>query len=133
MSTVALDTDVVSKLIKRQLPGPLLARLADRVPCVTFVTVAELTEWAILRSWGQRRHAELDRWLAGVPVVEYDEDVARRWGSLSAAARRRGRPRPINDMWNAACCLSAGVPLATLNVKDYLDFRDEHGLQLLTS
>lgn len=90
MSTVALDTDVVSKLIKRQLPSPLLARLADCVPCVTFVTVAELTEWAILRSWGQRRHAELDRWLAGVPVVEYDEDVARRWGSLSAAARRRG-------------------------------------------
>lgn len=40
MSYVALDTDVVSKLIKRQLPGTLLARLADRIPCVTFVTIS---------------------------------------------------------------------------------------------
>ncbi len=133
MSYVALDTDVVSKLIKRQLPATLLARLADRSPCVTFVTIAELTEWAIIRSWRQRSHAELDSWLAGVPTLEYDDEVARTWGSPSAAARQRGRPRPINDMWNAACCLSAAVPLATLNPKDYLDFRHEHGLQLLTS
>jgi predicted nucleic acid-binding protein len=66
MSYVALDTDVVSKLIKRQLPATLLARLADRIPCVTFVTIAELTEWAIVQSWRQRSHAELDRWLTGV-------------------------------------------------------------------
>ena len=28
---------------------------------------------------------------------------------------------------DAACCLSAAVPLVTLNQKDYLDFRHEHG------
>lgn len=132
MSYVALDTDVVSKLIKRQLPAPLLARLAERIPCVTFVTIAELTEWSIIRSWGPRRFAELESWLSGVPTLEYDDEVARTWAALSAAGRQRGRPRPINDMWNAACCLSAAVPLATLNAKHYLDFEQEHGLQLLT-
>lgn len=81
MGYVALDTDVVSMLIKRQLPATLLARLAGSIPCVSFVTIAELTEWAIFRSWGQRRHAELDRWLAGVPTLEYDDDVARMWGA----------------------------------------------------
>ena len=34
------------------------------------------------------------------------------WGRLSAAAVQRGRPRPINDMWIAACCLTYPFQLA---------------------
>ncbi|MGH3937616.1 MAG: type II toxin-antitoxin system VapC family toxin [Pseudonocardiaceae bacterium] len=132
MDYIALDTDVASNLIKRQVPPTLLAKLARYAPCVTFVTLGELTEWAIVRAWGSRNIAVLDRWLATVPVIGYDEDVARRWGHLSAQTRRAGRPRPVNDMWNAACCLAENLPLATLNVKDYQDFA-EHGLELVTS
>ncbi len=132
MDYVALDTDVASNLIKHQVPPVLLAKLAGYAPCVTFVTLAELTEWAIVRAWGRRTVAVLDRWLATVPVIGYDEEVARRWGRLSAQARRAGRPRPVNDMWNAACCLAENLPLATLNVKDYLDFT-EHGLKIISS
>lgn len=82
------------------------------------MTVGELTEWAIVRGWGNRNAAVLDHWLAAVPVIGYDEDVARRWGHLSAQTRRAGRPRPVNDMWNAACCLAENLPLATLNVPE---------------
>ncbi|HEY9474482.1 MAG TPA: hypothetical protein VIS06_11620 [Mycobacteriales bacterium] len=57
--------------------------------------------------------------------------IARRWGLLSAAAVRRGRPRPDNDTWIAACCLVEGLPLATQNVKDFKDFADHEGLVLL--
>jgi predicted nucleic acid-binding protein len=60
-----------------------------------------------------------------------DDDISRTWGRLSAETRRAGRPRPINDMWNAACCIAQGLPLATLNTKDYLDFADQ-GLRLLS-
>ena len=59
-----------------------------------------------------------------------DEAVAATWGRLSAAAIRRGRPRPVNDMWIAACCLTHGIPLATLNLKDYGDFNQHHGLRI---
>lgn len=52
-------------------------------------------------------------------------------GGLSAAAVRRGRPRPVNDMWVAACCLAYEVPLATLNLKDYEDFKAYHDLRIL--
>jgi hypothetical protein len=34
-------------------------------------------------------------------------------------------------MWVAACCLSHNLPLATLNLKDYEDFRQYHGLPIL--
>ncbi|WP_416973952.1 hypothetical protein [Streptomyces sp. 4F14] len=53
------------------------------------------------------------------------------WGRLSAPGIQRGRPRPINDMWIAACCLTYDLPLATLNLKDYEDFRTHHGLRIL--
>jgi predicted nucleic acid-binding protein len=35
-------------------------------------------------------------------------------------------------MWIAACCLTHDLPPATLNVKDYLDFVEYHGLRLIT-
>ena len=44
-----------------------------------------------------------------------------RWGELQAHAERRGRPRPVNDTWIATSCLVRGLPLATLNVKDFSD------------
>jgi predicted nucleic acid-binding protein len=63
------------------------------------------------------------------PVI-LDTDVAS-LSHLSAAATLRGRPRPVNDMWVAACCLTYDLPLATLNLKDYEDFRTHHGLRIL--
>ena len=81
---------------------------------------------------GRNSRDELSRWLSGIPVLPGDEDVATTWGQLSAAAVERGRPRPVNDTWVAACCLTHGLPLATLNVKDYLDFRGHHGLTLFS-
>jgi predicted nucleic acid-binding protein len=84
-----------------------------------------------VRNWGQRRRDELTAWLAGVAVLPGDEAVAATWGRLSVAAVKRGRPRPVNDMWVAACCLTHDVPLATLNLKDYEDFRQHHELRIL--
>jgi predicted nucleic acid-binding protein len=34
-------------------------------------------------------------------------------------------------MWIAACCLSHDLPLATLNLKDYEDFRQHHDLRII--
>jgi predicted nucleic acid-binding protein len=132
VSYVVLDTDVVSRIHKRTLPPSLTRHLLGYTPCLTFVTVAELEKWAVLHDWGPSRQAAMGRWVQGMPRLGYDDDVSRMWGRLSAQAVRRGRPRPANDMWNAACCLVEGLPLATLNVKDYLDFAEHHGLVLLT-
>jgi predicted nucleic acid-binding protein len=38
----------------------------------------------------------------------------------------------MNDTWIAACCLVRELPLVTFNTKDYLDFSDHEGLELLT-
>jgi toxin FitB len=127
---VVLDTGVSSRSIKRQLAGPLAARLTGSAWCVT---VGELWQWAEARSWGPRTREHLARWLSRVVVIDSDEDVSRTWGRISADAGRRGRPRPVNDSWIAACCLARGLPLATLNVKDFADYADQEGLVLLTN
>jgi predicted nucleic acid-binding protein len=95
------------------------------------VTFGELAKWAEIRNWGQHRREELTSWLSHIAVLPGDEAVAATWGRLSAAAVQRGRPRPVNDMWVAACCLTHGIPLATLNLKDYEDFDQYHGLRIL--
>jgi toxin FitB len=64
-------------------------------------------------------------------LLPYDEAVSVTWGHLQARAQRRGRPRPVNDAWIAACCLVDDLPLATFNAKDFADFAQHEGLRLL--
>ncbi len=39
--------------------------------------------------------------------------------------------RPANDSWIAACFLARELPLATVIIKDFVDFEQHEGLQLL--
>ena len=50
---------------------------------------------------------------------------------MTARAQRHGRPRPLNDSWIAACCIEGGLPLLTLNHRDFVDFAELDGLVLL--
>jgi predicted nucleic acid-binding protein len=131
VSFVVVDTDVASAILRERVPPKLAARLAGKAFCVTFVTVGELVKWTELRSWGPRKLAQLDKWLDHTVVLGYDDAVATTWGRLQARSQRRGRPRPTNDTWIAACCLVDGLPLATLNTKDFVDFAEHDGLVLL--
>jgi predicted nucleic acid-binding protein len=75
----------------------------------------------------RRRHA---RFLSQLLVLPYDQRVAAQWGELQAGGQLRGRPRPVNDSWIAACCLVRDLPLATFNAKDFEDFAEHDGLTL---
>jgi predicted nucleic acid-binding protein len=106
---IVLDTDVASLSYKGRLPAWLASRLVGQEICVTFVTIGELARWAEKRHWGTRARTELVDWLGRRVVLPYDERVAWKWGQLSVLAEQRGRPRPINDTWIAACCLVADL------------------------
>ncbi|KXK59705.1 twitching motility protein PilT [Micromonospora rosaria] len=122
MSLVVLDTDVASAILRGRLDERLRARLAGKTLCITFVTLGELTKWTVLRSWGPRKLADLAQWRSRVVLLPFDESVATVWGQLQARAQHRGRPRPTNDSWIAACCLVDRLPLATFNGKDYAEY-----------
>lgn len=128
VETVVIDTDVASRLMAQTLDRRLRDRLADASPSVTFVTVGELYRGAKHAGWGDRREAELERWLGRLPILVGDHRVARRWGEITGQALRAGRPLPANDAWIAACCLAHGRPLATLNIRG---FEQVPGLDLI--
>jgi toxin FitB len=131
VSLIVLDTDVASSLLRRRTPETLLRRLTGNVLGITFVTVGELTKWTLVRNWGPRNLADMDAFLNRLVVLPYDREVATRWGQLQAYAQRRGRPRPVNDTWIAACALARDLPLATFNTKDFADFVEHEGLTLI--
>ena len=131
MLDVVLDTDVASLLQKDRAPSWVERQIVGRRVWLTFIGVAELWKWAEVRSWGEPNRARLDAWIAHRPIIPYDAEVARTWARLSAGAQRRGRPRPQNDTWVAACCIRHGLPLLTLNKKDFRDFAVHSGLSLL--
>ncbi|WP_205752449.1 PIN domain-containing protein [Cryptosporangium phraense] len=126
-----LDTNVASDLfVRRTLPRQVSEALRGASTAITFVTVGELTKWTDLRNWGSARRNQLEGWLSRHEHLEPDDAVAVTWGHLAAAAIRRGRKVSENDTWIAACCLVDGVPLATLNMKDFVGFARYHGLDL---
>jgi predicted nucleic acid-binding protein len=84
-----------------------------------------LTKWTLVRRWGPDRLAAMRAFLV---VLPHDRTVAGRWGELQAYSQLRGRPRPANDSWIAACCPTRELPLATFNTKD---FADHEGLHLI--
>jgi predicted nucleic acid-binding protein len=132
VSLVVLDTDAASALLRRREEARLTTLLAGKILAVTFVTVGEMTKWTLVRRWGPDRRASLQRFLDGFVVLPYDSRVAARWGQIQAAGQLRGRPRPVNDSWIAACCLARHLPLVTFNTKDYIDFGEHDGLTLLS-
>jgi predicted nucleic acid-binding protein len=131
VSYVVVDTDVASAILKGQLPASLTSRLTGQQLATTFVTVGELTQWTYLHRWGPQRRAGLRAFFASIVVLPCSFHAATVWGEIQAHARLRGRPRPINDSWIAACCIARDLPLATRNIKDYVDFTEHEGLEVV--
>ena len=131
MARIVLDTDVVSLYRAGRLPGEFASLVATNENIIAFATAAELWKGALDRRWGGARRGGLDLWLTTTPVVPAGLAVARIWASISARAQRRGRPRPLDDTWIAACCIAGALPLLTLNRRDFADFAQHDGLVLL--
>lgn len=83
MSTVLLDTNIVSYIFKRDTRAALYAPLLEgNRLVVSFVTVAELFEWAATRRWGAQRRVRLEQQLATYLIIPVDVELCRIWGNL---------------------------------------------------
>lgn len=63
MTIVLLDTNVVSYLFKGDTRAAAYAPiLRSHRLAISFISAAELFEWAMTRKWGQVRLARLEHW-----------------------------------------------------------------------
>jgi tRNA(fMet)-specific endonuclease VapC len=121
MKPIVLDTDVVSFLFKADTRAQMyLPQLQDRQWFISFMTEAELEQWALLANWSEKRVVWLRLFLSRFVVVPSSHDLVLRWAEAMVAARRNGRRIETADAWIAATALLYDAPLLTHNKADYL-------------
>jgi toxin FitB len=123
-----LDTDVVSQYTKLP-PNPRVDAWVQRTDdgdlYISSITFAELWYGINLLPPGRRR-TELENWVEedlsmqfSNRVVGFDLDVAKRYGSLMARAKKNGYNPNAMDGLIAATAAANGMTVATLNRKDF--------------
>jgi tRNA(fMet)-specific endonuclease VapC len=128
MAVRQLDTNIVSFFLKRHsLAASYRPHLAGHTLAVSFMTVAELFEWALRAGWGPGRLARLKKTLRSYLVVHSDPAVCERWAEVRF--HRRHQPIDSTDAWIAACALTHGLELVTHNPAD---FQGIPGLTVIT-
>ncbi|HTC75759.1 MAG TPA: PIN domain-containing protein [Edaphobacter sp.] len=123
-----LDTDVVSQYTKLP-PNPRIdawvQRTDDSDLYISTITFAELWYGINLLPPGKRR-IELENWVKDDlymqffnRVMGFNLDVAQRYGSLMARAKKNSHNPNAIDCLIAATAAANGMAVATLNRKDF--------------
>jgi len=131
MTAMIVDTDVASFLFKEDTRGDLYtSHLTDAVASISFMTLAELEQWAVVRNWGPRRHAELLQFIKDrFVVIESNAALCRKWAEVRGQVKRAGHHIETADAWIAATALLYNAPLMTHNADD---FTHVPGLTIIT-
>ena len=130
MKPVVLDTDVASFLFKNDSRAQAyLKHLQDRQWLISFMTEAELEQWALLSNWQAKRIDWLRLFLSRFVIVPSSRDLVLTWANAMVVSRRMGRRMEAADAWIAATAVLYGAPLITHNAEDY---RGVPGLQMIT-
>jgi tRNA(fMet)-specific endonuclease VapC len=119
---VVVDTDVVSFLFKGDTRAEAYRQhLQGKSLAISFMTVAELYQWAYVRNWGEQKLAQLEDRLRSYVVVPYDNELCRQWAKVCAERQRLGKPISVQDAWIAATALRHGCSVIPHNRDDFAD------------
>ena len=126
MSGFLLDTNIISELVKPRPDANVTAWIEDTDESLLFLSVLTLGEIrrgiAVLPQ--SRRRATLEAWLEKDlrarfegRILSIDNEVADRWGLLTAAARNNGIVLPVIDGLLAATALEHNLTLVTRDTR----------------
>lgn len=128
MSGFLLDTNCISELV-RKLPEPRvmqwIAAADESLLHLSVLTLGEIRKGIVALPASQRR-TRLETWLevelrarfAG-RVLLIDSEIADRWGTLAAVAKRSGKFLSVIDGLLAATALHYNLTLVSRNVSDF--------------
>jgi tRNA(fMet)-specific endonuclease VapC len=123
-----VDTNIVSYVFKNHSISKRYRRhLIGHSLAISFMTLAELDEWALSAGWGPKRRGALDAFLQTYLVVHSDPDLCQRWADVRF--ERRNQPIAVPDAWIAATALVHQVELVT---HDPGDFQGISGLNVIS-
>lgn len=130
--TFLVDANVLSEATKPQPDLKVLEWLVryEREIAIDPIILGELRFGIFLMPPGKRRE-RLERWfedgIERIYCLSWEAATALRWARLLAELRASGRSMPIKDSMIAATALVHGLPLATLNRRDF----DKAGVEIV--
>jgi tRNA(fMet)-specific endonuclease VapC len=130
VTTLIVDTDVASFLLKGDTRAQLYRPyLQDKTLALSFMTIAELYQWAYARGWGNRKVTQLEEQLRRYVVVPFDNELCMQWAKIRVQRQQLGRPISVQDAWIAATALRHNCALVTHNGDDFSDIA---GLEVIS-
>lgn len=81
--------------------------------CLPVVVLAELLYGAGVSARAAQNRRRVEEFAAKCDLLEVTRKVGEQYAGTRMHLRAAGRPIPDNDLWIAAACLVAGVPLIT--------------------
>ena len=119
-----IDTDHVVDQLHDQPPVVrLLSRPAQDGIAISIVTYMEAFEGVVREADPEEARSKFERFLVGVPVLPFSDEVAQTCARLRHELRRqqkRVNSRAL-DLLNAATALHYGLTVVTRNFEDYDD------------
>jgi tRNA(fMet)-specific endonuclease VapC len=120
MMPYLLDTDICIIAMSGRQPrlNQRIVRAGEGVS-TSAIVLAELL-YGVEKSQRQRSNLQqLEQFLAHLPVIEFDGEAARAYGSIRAHLERKGTPIGNNDMFIGAHARSRDFTLVTSNVREF--------------
>lgn len=120
-----LDTNICIYVINRR-PAAVFERFAAlRLGdvAISSITGAELA-FGVAKSGSTRNQAALDKFLAPLDILDFDEQAMRAYGPLRANLERAGTPIGALDLLIAAHALALGCTLVSNNLREFERIRD---------
>lgn len=115
-----LDTNICIYIINRRPPAVLdhFAALRIGQVAISSITGAELA-YGVDKSGSARNRQALDKFLAPLDILPFDEAAMRRYGVLRSHLERKGTPIGALDQLIAAHALVVDAVLVTNNVREF--------------
>lgn len=122
--TILVDANVLSEATRTEPDLAVIGwlRRHERSLAVDPVILGEIRFGILLLPRGARRRrleAWFDEGVGRLRCLPWEAATGLRWAQLLADLRCSGRAMPIKDSWIAATALAHGLPLATLNDRDF--------------
>jgi len=120
---VLIDTSVLIASERGKISlATLLATRREEDCFISAITASELLH-GVHRSSDTavrtRRSVLVDLVLDSLPILPVDLSIARVHAQLWAELAQRGTPIGTHDLWLAASAVTHGLPIATLNVREF--------------
>ena len=119
MSIILVDTNIASFIFKvSDYAESYEVFLNGHELALSFMSVAELYQWAFIRKWGDRPIIQLEKYLSNYLIIPTDHLLCQEWAKLRAESQQIGRAISSQDARIASTAIRHNLELVTHNLKD---------------